>query len=186
MKHLTAFLAILACALIFCSCNYDLSFIKGTGVEDLSNPTIIDYNAPNTDDQSFVESTASAEIAKPAITKQGSNAQTFISSVESQTVTIEETVLIDESGIKISAKSLEFSRLFDPALNVLIENNSGMDLTFQCRNLSVNGYMIHAIMSENVLNGKKSNTSIKLQTIDLKTCDISTIADIEFNFVAFN
>ena len=49
-------------------------------------------------------------------------------------VTINETVLVDESGVKITAKSLEIDEIFGPEIKLLIENNSGKDLTFQCRN----------------------------------------------------
>ena len=53
--------------------------------------------------------------------------------------TISETVLLDESGVKITAKSLSEDELFGTELKLMIENNSGKDLTFQCRNYSVNG-----------------------------------------------
>ena len=94
--------------------------------------------------------------------------------------------MIDESGIKITAKSLTFSNFSGPTLNVLIENNSGIDVTVQCRNASVNGYMVDTIMSEDVLNDKKANSSIIFLKDSLKDNNISTIADLEFSFIAFS
>ena len=98
--------------------------------------------------------------------------------------TISETVLVDEAGVKITAKSLDDSFL-GSAVKLLIENDSGKDLTFQCRNASVNGYMIETMMSVDVVNGKKANDEITFMSSDLKMCNISAIADMEFSFHIF-
>lgn len=68
---------------------------------------------------------------------------------------------------------------------MLIENNSGKDLTFQSRNTSVNGYMIENMMSVDVVNGKKANDSITFLSSDLEACGISAIANIELSFHIF-
>lgn len=99
--------------------------------------------------------------------------------------TIEETVLVDESGVKITAKSLGTESLFGAELKLLIENNSGKDLTIQCRNASVNGYMVETMMSADVVNGKKANDSITFMSSDLEACGITSIADMEFSFHIF-
>ena len=99
--------------------------------------------------------------------------------------TIDESVLVDEAGIKITAKSLENDSLFGTEVKLLIENDSGKDLTFQCRNASVNGYMIETMMSVDVVNGKKANDEITFMSSDLKMCNIDTIADMEFSFHIF-
>ncbi len=99
--------------------------------------------------------------------------------------TIEETVLIDEGGVKITAKKLSMDEIFGPELKILIENNSGKDLTIQCRNASVNGYMVETMMSVDIVNGKMANDSITFMTADLEACGISDIADMEFAFHMF-
>lgn len=99
-------------------------------------------------------------------------------------VSVEETVLVDESGVKVTAKSLE-SSLFGTELKLLIENNSGKNLTFQCRNASVNGYMVETMMSVDVANGKKANDSLTFVNTDLELCGIETIADMEMSFHIF-
>lgn len=101
-------------------------------------------------------------------------------------ITINETVLVDESGVKITANGLEVGGIFGPEVKLLIENNSGKDLTFQCRNSSVNGYMVETMMSVDVVNGKKANDSLTFVSSDLKTCGISEIADMEFSFHVFD
>lgn len=99
--------------------------------------------------------------------------------------TIEETVLMDEGGVKITAKSLSTDEFFGAELNVLIENNSGKDLTIQCRNASVNGYMVETMMSVDIVNGKKANDTLTFIDSDLDACGIADIADMEFSFHMF-
>ena len=100
-------------------------------------------------------------------------------------VTIEQTVLLDESGVKIIAKSINMDSLFGPEIKLYIENNSGKDLTIQCRNVSVNGYMVDAMMSVDIVNGKKANDSLTFMSSDLESCGITDIADIELSFHIF-
>lgn len=100
-------------------------------------------------------------------------------------VTITETLLVDESGIKITAKSLSNDGLFGPELKLLIENESGKNLTVQSRNTSVNGYMIEPMLSTDVATGKKANDTLVFSSSDLETCGITTIADMEFSFHIF-
>jgi len=102
-----------------------------------------------------------------------------------ETVNIDEILLVDESDIKITAKSLSYDSLMGTELKLLIENNSDSNLTIQCRNSSVNGYMIDSMMSVDVASGKKANDSITFLDSDLDLCDIDTIADIEFSFHIF-
>lgn len=105
---------------------------------------------------------------------------------ENAEATISEAVLVDEAGVKITAKSLDLDNLFGPELKLLIENNSGKDLTFQCRDVSVNGYMISDMMSVDVVNGKKANDGVTFMSSDLEECGITEIADIELSFYVFD
>ena len=87
--------------------------------------------------------------------------------------------------MKITAKGLRMGGLFGPELKLLIENNSGKDLTVQCRNVSVNGYMVETMMSVDVVNGKKANDSITFMASDLEISGITAIADMELSFHMF-
>ena len=98
---------------------------------------------------------------------------------------INETVLLDEAGVKITAKSLSDGSFFGPELKLLIENSSGADLTFQSRNASVNGYMVDTMMSVDVADGKKANDSITFSESALELAGIKEIADMEFSFHIF-
>ena len=55
---------------------------------------------------------------------------------------IESTVIYDEGGVKVTAKSLSLNGLLGPELDVLIENNTDKNLTIQAQNVSVNDFMI--------------------------------------------
>ena len=102
---------------------------------------------------------------------------------ETKDATIEEVVILDEMGVKITAKKLEDDSFFGPELKLLIENNSDKNLTVQCRNASVNGYMVDTMMSADIVAGKKVNDSITFTNLD--ECGITTIADMEFSFHIF-
>jgi len=104
---------------------------------------------------------------------------------EKREITINEEVLVDEAGVKITAKSLDIDEIFGPEIKLLIENDSGKDLTFQCGYASVNGYMVDTIMSTDVVNGKKANDSLTFTEEDLERCGIEAIADMEITFHIF-
>ncbi len=101
-------------------------------------------------------------------------------------VTIEEAVVFDQGGIKITAKSFNPKGTFGPEIKMLIENDSAKPITVQSRNTSVNGYMIETMMSADVAAGKKANDSLTLLQSDLETAGITTVADIEFSFHIFD
>lgn len=134
------------------------------------------------------------EVKKPSNVTTGSNTgdtqqveQTEKNEEPEKTeVTISEAVLVDEAGVKITAKRLETDGIFGPEIKLLIENDSGKDLTFQCRNASVNGYMVETMMSVDVVNGKKANDGLTFMESDLEACGIDAIADMEFAFHIFD
>ena len=124
-----------------------------------------------------------SELQAPSSVTPGSTQPTQNAPAAEATIT--ETVLVDESGIKITAKDLDADGLFGPELKLLIENNSGKDLTVQSRSVSVNGYMVETMLSADVVNGKKANDSLTFLQSDLEACGIETIADMEFSFHIF-
>ena len=99
---------------------------------------------------------------------------------------IEETDILDDAGIKVTATGLDKGSLWGPELKLLIENNFGKALTVQARNVSVNGYMVSASISEDVADGKKANTEITFMDSDFKAAGIDTITDIEFSLHIFD
>lgn len=134
-------------------------------------------------------SASSSEVQTPTVVSTSASESTAENessqAVDSSKVTIEETVLLDDSGVKITAKELSMDGVFGPEIKILIENDSGLDLTFQCRNTSVNGYMTDMNLSSDVVSGKKANDSILIMRSDLQSVGIDTIADVQFSFHIF-
>lgn len=159
MKRIISLVMVLLMLLSLAACG-------GEKDEELKKPT--DVSVQGTE-ETTPDGTKPAETTQPAAVKD----------------TIAETVLVDEAGVKITAKSFEADGIFGPALKILIENNSDVDLTVQTRNSSVNGYMVETMLSADVVSGKKANDEIVFMSSELEACGIETIADMEFAFHIF-
>ncbi len=163
MKKRISFLVVLVWILSLSACVVS----TGDGIQTPSNVEVGDSGVSGTD--------GNRETTEESGNDQPSYAE----------ATIESVVLLDESGVKITAKSLNMDGIFGPEIKLLIENNAGKDLTVQCRNASVNGYMVDTMMSVDVANGKKANDDLTIMRSDLEICGITDIADLEFSFHIF-
>lgn len=100
---------------------------------------------------------------------------------------IEETVLVDESDVRITATGLEYTA-YEVKLRLTIENNSAQDLSFYCGTLgygcnSINGYMVDdGYLNADVAAGKKAAETVKFSTDTLEELGFSRIADVELGF----
>ena len=128
---------------------------------------------PNTDDEA---TQTSAELA----------AQKSKSTPEATAVTIENTVLLNQNGLVITAKELVDDSIWGLGVKVLIENNTEENLGVQCNSLIVNNYMISDLFSSSVAAGKKANDTIYLSSSGLEAAGITTISDIVFSFHVFD
>lgn len=158
-------------ALLLAGCGMDVSPAPSTAL-------------PLSEAATQTESTAQQTSENVAESEKAATGETLIS-VKPEAAAITETVILDESGIKITAKSLEYGGWLGPEVKFLIENESDSALTVQCRNASVNGYMVDTSMSADVAAGKKSNDSLTIYQSSLDDCGITEIADIEFSFHIF-
>lgn len=101
--------------------------------------------------------------------------------------TIEETVLVDERDVKITATELRAAN-YAVELVLQLENNSGRDLKFHSGTLrynrnSVNGYMMDGLyVGADVPAGKKATETVSIDKDDLLFHGITDIADIEMAF----
>ena len=104
-----------------------------------------------------------------------------------KTATIDETVLVDENGVKITAKELTYGN-YAAELTLVIENNSDKDLSFIANSIgyscnSINGYMVpEGYLNCDVAAGKKANDTISIGYDTLMLYGIYEIADIEIGF----
>lgn len=123
---------------------------------------------------------AEGELLQPNIQDQAQG-----NGAQETKVTVEQVMLLEQDGIKIQAKELKPDGLLGAELKVYIENETEKDLTIQCRNSSVNGYMVETMFSAEVAAGKKANDTITFLSADLELCGIETIADMELSFHIF-
>lgn len=96
--------------------------------------------------------------------------------------TIEETVLVDESGVKITATGLEYTD-YEAILHVKIENNTESEIDVLANGgASVNNYMVPAYMHCNVLAHDIVEDSVDLDYDELELYGIYQITEIGIHF----
>ncbi len=97
--------------------------------------------------------------------------------------TIEETVITDEAGVKITATDLSYTD-YSVDLELLIENNTDRNLQFHAGTLanttnSINGYMVEqGYIGEDVAAGMSATTTASFDIDTLLMYGIEDIADI--------
>lgn len=101
-------------------------------------------------------------------------------------ITIEEQILLERDGVKITAKSYEVDKLWGEGIKLLVENSSDKNLVIGCDALIVNNYMITDLFSCDVAAGKKANETIYLLSSELKAAGIENVGQIEIYFRAYD
>lgn len=96
--------------------------------------------------------------------------------------TIEEAVVFDEGGVKITAKEYVTDSIWGDGIKFLIENETDKNLTVGCDALIVNDYMISDLFVTDVAAGKKTNETMTLSSSQLKAAGIDVIGQIEVYF----
>lgn len=153
--------------------------------EDVVDPVIeeVDTDAEiedqgNQQEPTTIQDDAEEDVAEEDVVEED---------LSSTDVAVEEKVVFDQEGIKITIKSLDMdSSWFGPELKVIIENNYEKDITVQVRKESINDIMVETMFSSDVATGKKINDGITFMTSDLEAAGIETIKEIEFLFHIFD
>lgn len=101
---------------------------------------------------------------------------------DAKKVTIEEQVLVDQDGIRITAKEYVHDSLWGDGISLLLENETEGNVTVSCRALIVNNYMITDLFASSVAAGKKDNETMYLSTSELKAAGIDTVGQVEIYF----
>lgn len=100
-------------------------------------------------------------------------------------VTIEEQVLVDQDGVKITATGYVTDSIWGDGIKLLIENYTDKNLTIGCEAMIVNDYMVTDLFACDVAAGKKANETAYLLSSELKAAGIENVGKIEFYFHAF-
>lgn len=96
-------------------------------------------------------------------------------------------VLLDTNGVRIIEKGLTVEDSFwGPGIVLYIENNTDQDITVQSRDVSVNGFMMDSIMSEDVIAGKKAIGAVQFFSTDMEENSIEQITDVGLKFSIIN
>lgn len=90
------------------------------------------------------------------------------------------TTVYDEGGIKVVAKGLDTSGWMGPAVILYIQNDSEGAITVQARDESVNGFMLDASLSEEILPGKRSIADMSFLASQIEENEITDITEVEF------
>lgn len=104
------------------------------------------------------------------------------------TGTIEDTVIVDEKDVKITASNLNYDS-YEATMDLLIENNSDENLSFSSGTLryrcnAVNGYSVSSIyLNQDVSAGTKENCSVSISNTEMELMGITDIAELEIGFL---
>ncbi len=128
------------------------------------------------------EITSSDSSGDNSATKNDADAE----KTTSKKVTIDEQVLFEKDGLKVTATEYKTDDIWGDGINLLIENNSNQSIGLGCTALIVNDYMIFDLFSETVAAGKKSNEMMYLSSDDLEAAGIDSVGKIEIYFHTFN
>lgn len=97
-------------------------------------------------------------------------------------VTIDEQVILDQDGIKITAKEYVKDSIWGEGIKVLIENSTDKNIMVGCNALIVNNYNISDLFAASVAAGMNANETIYLSSSELEASGIGTVGKVEIYF----
>ena len=123
---------------------------------------------------------ATQDNHEPSVPTQSTTTPTQPSTkpAEPEKITLQETVIYDDQGIKITVKEL-LAGWSGPELKVLVENNTTHNIVFSGSEFIVNGVTISGHAYIDVAAGKKTNDTITIYDDDLEVAGIQSLATIQ-------
>lgn len=106
--------------------------------------------------------------------------------VEKSEISIEEQVLLEQDGIKITATGMEEDAIWGTGIKLEIENNTEQNVTVGCNALIVNDYMITDLFASDIAAGKKANETMYMMSSELEAAGISNIGQVEVYFHVYD
>ena len=137
-------------------------------------------NSSSTSESTKAISTDNGAAAAETEKKETEEATT--TAAAAKTPTIEEAVVYDKDGIKITAKEYETDSIWGDGIKFLIENDTKQNIGVGCSALIVNDYMITDLFATTVAAGMKTNETMHLSSSQLKAAGIDIIGQIEIYF----
>lgn len=93
-------------------------------------------------------------------------------------VSVEETVLYEANGVRITLKSLDTDGFMGPEFKLLVENDTDQNIMLTDNGLVVNGVTLSGGMYISVAAGKKANDTLEIYNDALETAGIEQIATV--------
>lgn len=94
--------------------------------------------------------------------------------------------LCNEKGVRIVSKGFSDNEsVFGPGLVLFIENTTSETITVQARDVSVNGFKVDTIFSQDIAAGKRAVTPVTAINSSLQKNGIDTIENMELYFHVF-
>ena len=128
------------------------------------------------------ESSSSGQSNVSSNTGNDAGSSSSSSSTKKEIPTIEETVLLDQDGIVVTAKEIVDESVWGQGIKVLIENNSSRDVTVTATAMAVNGYMLTDFLYEKVTADAKANAVIHCLNNELEKAGITNIEEVAIWF----
>ena len=150
------------------------ALLAGCGSSSGSNHAIVDSKEPAT-----AETTATDTPAADSGTAQAAEPK-------AADTTIDEQVIFDMDGVKMTALSYQTGGWTGDSIKVLIENNSGKKVGVGCDALIVNDYMISTLFSSIIEDGMKANETVDLYNSQLSAAGIENVGKVEVKFHLFD
>ncbi len=145
--------------------------------------TVMAAGSGSSDKKDIVDSTTSAAAGDQSSVAADTEAQdTAAAAQNAASVTIDEQVLFDQDGIRITATGMADDSIWGSGINLLLENSSTRNVTVGCNAVIVNDYMISNLFAADIAAGKKSNETLTLMSNELKDAGITEIGKVEIYF----
>lgn len=152
-----------------------MSLGSGSGSASEKKEIVADSSSTATDDAADTQEAAASN-----------EEETADSADSSEAVTIEEQVLFEQDGLKVTATEYVVDSIWGDGVKLLIENDGTSDIGLGCNALIVNDYMITDLFSATVAAGKKDYETLDLSSSGLKAAGIDNVGKIEIYFHTFD
>lgn len=108
------------------------------------------------------------------------------SSTSGAALPVENSVVFDQDGLKVTTLSLGEDDYGDQVVNMKLENNSDKNVSFMVEDVSVNGFMVSTLFFVEVNAGSSTEDVLTIYTSELEESGIQEIADIELKLYAID
>ncbi len=138
------------------------------------------------DTKQVVSSDGTAAADGTEAPAEGTEASADTATTATNAPTIQEQVLVDSGGLRITAKEYTTDSIWGDGVKLFIENGTAQDYTVGCQALIVNDYMINDLFVSEVAAGKNANEVMYLSSAGLKAAGIDSVGKIEMYFHAYD